>query len=197
MSLPTLRNQHADLTRELILRTLARLVSQEGVHDFSIQRVADLAGLSHRTVYRHFQTRDELLEALAAWLESRMPRDLDSFRADELEDAIPMLHQLFEDHAEHVTALAVLAAGARIRVPRRKAHTRTARRALADVVRDLDPEDAGAVVTLIRAIVGSHMWSHLRNEHHLDREHTTRAVTWAASTLVTALKAGKGPKSKG
>src|SRR5215813_3349084 len=192
----TLRDQHADFTRDIILEALTRLVSKEGVHDFSIQRVADLAGVSHRTVYRHFQTREELLEALALWLEDRLPRELSSFGPDQVEDAIRTVHGLFEQYSEQVTALAVLAAGARIRIPRRNEHSRTVERALAGLVRHLAPGDARAVVTLIRSILGSHMWSHLRNDHGLDGEQTTRAVVWAVRTLIDALKAEKGPKSK-
>jgi len=195
MSVSTLRDQHADLTRDIILEALTRLVSKEGVHDFSIQRVADLAGVSHRTVYRHFQTREELLEALASRLEERMPRELSSYGPDQLEDAIRAIHGLFEQHPDEVTALAVLAAGARIRTRQRNEHTRTVERSLAGFVRHLDPEDARAVVTLIRSILGSHVWSHLRNDHDLDGEQTTRAVVWAVRTLIDALRAGKGPKS--
>src|SRR5215813_45359 len=172
----TLRDQHADLTRDIIFEALTRLVSKEGVHDFSIQRVADLAGVSHRTVYRHFQTREELLEALASRLEDRMPRELSSYGPDQLEDAIRSVHELFEEHSDEVTALAVLAAGARITTPQRKEHTRTVERGLANLVSHLDPEDARGVVTVIRSILGSHMWSNLRNDDGLDGEQTTRAV---------------------
>jgi len=191
----TLRDQHADFTREIIFEALTRLVSKEGVHEFSIQRVADLAGISHRTVYRYFPTREELLEALAVWLEGRMPRQLSSYGPDQLEDAVRSVHGLFEEHSEKVTALAVLAAGARIRIPRRNEHSRTVERSLAGLVRHLDPEDAHAVVTLIRSILGSYMWSHLRNDHGLDGEHTTDVVVWAVRALMDALRSGKGPRS--
>src|SRR5262249_22595705 len=90
---------------------------------------------------------------------------------------------------------AVLAAGARIRIPRRKEHSRTVERALAGVVRHLEPEDAQAVITLIRSILGSNMWSNLRNDHGLDSGQTNRAGVWAVRTLVDALRAGKGPRA--
>ncbi|MCB1015943.1 MAG: TetR/AcrR family transcriptional regulator, partial [Acidimicrobiales bacterium] len=32
--------------------------------DFSVQGVADRCGISHRTVYRHFPTRESLLDGL-------------------------------------------------------------------------------------------------------------------------------------
>jgi AcrR family transcriptional regulator len=191
----TLRDHHADLTRDLIFEALTRLVSNEGVHDFSIQQVAELAGVSHRTVYRYFSTREELLEALALWLEDRTPPDLSSYGPDEVDDAIQTIHGLFEEHPQKVTALAVLASGARIQTQQRKKHSHQVERLLAGFVHHLDRKDAQAVVTLIRSIMGSNMWSHLRNDHGLESEQTTRAVAWAVSTLIDALRAGKGPTS--
>jgi AcrR family transcriptional regulator len=193
MSENALRDQQAELTRDLILDALARLVSDEGVHDFSIQRVADVAGVSHRTVYRHFSSREELLEALAGWLDSRMPREFDSYGADEIEGAIRDIHAVFEQQAERVKALAVLAAGARIRLRRRAQHTRTVERALAPLTAHLAAEDARAVAVLIRSIAGSAMWSNLTDAQGMEPQQVTRAVVWAVTTLVEAVRAGKGP----
>jgi AcrR family transcriptional regulator len=193
MSDATLREQHNELTRDLILEALTRLVSEEGVHEFSIQRVAELAGVSHRTVYRHFASREELLEALAVWLSDRMPRPLSSYKPDQIESAIRDTHAVFADESKRVTALAVLAAGARIRLPHRKKNTRVVERTLAPLTAHLEPGDAEAAAVLIRSIAGSHMWSQLTDEHGLDAERTTRVVVWAVRALIESLKAGSGP----
>jgi AcrR family transcriptional regulator len=193
MSEQTLRDQQTGLTRDLILEALTRLVSEEGVHDFSIQRVAELAGVSHRTVYRHFASREELLEALAVSLESRMPRELSSYEPCEIGAAIHDVHAVFAKDPERVKALAVLAAGARIRLPHRRKNTRAVERALASIASHLSPEDAEAVAVLIRSIAGSLMWFQFTDEHGLDPERTTRVVVWAVEVLVDSLKAGNGP----
>jgi AcrR family transcriptional regulator len=193
MSAATLRDQHAELTRDLIFQALTRLVLDEGVHDLSIQQVADVAGVSHRTVYRYFSSREELLEGLAEWLDSRMPRGLDLYGPDEIADAIRDTHAVFAQQADRVKALAVLAAGARIRLRQRKRHTRTVQRVITAFTGRLEKEDARAVAILIRALAGSHMWSHLTDEYGMDDQQVTRVVVWAVTTLVEALKAGKGP----
>lgn len=193
MSPTTLRDQHAELTRDLIFQAFTRLVLDEGVHDFSIQQVADVAGMSHRTVYRYFSSREELLEGLAKWLSSRMPKDLDSYRPEEFADAIRDTHAVFAQQADRVRALSALAAGARIRLPHRRQHTRTAQRAINAFAGHLREEDGRSVAVLIRALAGSHMWSHLTDEYGMDQQQVTRVVVWAVSTLVEALKAGKGP----
>src|SRR5262245_30556262 len=190
---PTLRDQHAELTRDLIFQAFTKLVLDEGVHDFSIQQVADIAGVSHRTVYLYFSTREELIDGLAVWLASRMPKDLDSYQPAEFADAIRDSHAVFAEQADRVRALAVLAAGARIRLRHRHQRTRTVQRAMAAFTGHLGEEDARAVAVLIRQLAGSHMWSQLTDEYGIDQQSVTRVVVWAVSTLVEALKAGKGP----
>ena len=193
MSQTRLRNRHAELTRELIFQALTRLVLDEGVHDFSIQQVADVAGVSHRTVYRYFSSREELLEGLAEWLDSQMPKPLDSYQPEEIADAIRDTHAVFAQQPDRVRALAVLARGGKIRLPPRKQHTRTVQRVMTAFTGHLEQEDARAVAVLIRALVGSDMWCRLTGEYGMDGQQVTRVVVWAVTTLVDALKAGKGP----
>src|SRR5262245_6962462 len=193
MSPPTLRNQHAELTRDLIFQALTRLVLDEGIHDFSIQQVADVAGVSHRTVYRYFSSREELLEGLAEWLDSQMPKPLDSYQPEEIANAIRDTHAVFAQQSDRVRALAVLSREAKILSRQRKQHTRTAQRLLSTFTGHLEEEDARAVAVLIRVLVGSDMWCRLTGEYGMDGQQVTRVVFWAVTTLVDALKAGKGP----
>src|SRR5262245_42202333 len=122
-----------------------------------------------------------------------MPKGLDSYRPEEFVDAIRDTHAVFAQQEDRVRALAVLAAGTRTRLRHRKRHTRTVQRALTAFTRHLGEEDARAVAVLIRALAGSHMWSHLTDEYSMDWQQVTRVVVWAVSTLVEALKEGKGP----
>src|SRR5215475_3471188 len=197
MSHPTLRNQHAELTRDLIFQALTRLVLDEGIHDFSIQQVADVAGVSHRTVYRYFSNREELLEGLAEWLDSQMPKKLDSYQPEEIADAIRDTHAVFAQQSDRVRALVELARGAKIRLRQRKQHTRTAQRLMTAFTGHLEEEDARAVAVLIRALAGSDMWCRLTGEYGIDGQQVTRVLVWAVTTLADALKAGKGPNADG
>jgi len=63
----------ADETRRQIIHAAARLVSRRG-SSVSISAIADAAGVSKGGLLYHFASKDELLEAVAAWL-------FDSFRA--------------------------------------------------------------------------------------------------------------------
>ena len=57
--------RHTEATRNAILGATVDLFLERKSDGFSVQEVADRAGLTHRTVYRYFPTRQELLAATA------------------------------------------------------------------------------------------------------------------------------------
>src|SRR5690348_17194883 len=61
----TLRDAHKDLTRERILEAVVDCLNDEQHEDLKIEDVAAKSGVTKRTIYRHFATRDDLLKA--AW----------------------------------------------------------------------------------------------------------------------------------
>ena len=82
------RAAQAAQTRELILDALVRVMAR-GVAELSMPAVAREAGVSLRTVYRHFPTKRDLLDALNVHLDARMgyslfpvPTDLDQLAAN-------------------------------------------------------------------------------------------------------------------
>jgi AcrR family transcriptional regulator len=72
----TVTNRHTETTRHAILQAGVELLLERSDDGFTVQEVADRAGLTHRTVYRYFPARQELMAAVAR---SLVP-DLDDFR---------------------------------------------------------------------------------------------------------------------
>jgi AcrR family transcriptional regulator len=62
---PESLNRHTEATRRAIVEAGAALLLEGSDDGFTVQGVADRAGLTHRTVYRYFPTRQELLAAAA------------------------------------------------------------------------------------------------------------------------------------
>jgi AcrR family transcriptional regulator len=82
-----LRDEQADATRARILDALVRQMGK-GLGGLSIPAVAREAGVSIPTVYRHFGSKQGLIDALAGHVSIRaglmpkvLPRDLPSFEA--------------------------------------------------------------------------------------------------------------------
>jgi len=60
--------RHTEATRNAILEAAVDMFLERRSEGFSVQDVADRAGLTHRTVYRYFPTRQELMGATAQHL---------------------------------------------------------------------------------------------------------------------------------
>lgn len=60
----SLRQRQQEVTRNSIMLAAQELILEGRLHNFSVQEVATRAGVSHRTVYLHFPSREAILEGL-------------------------------------------------------------------------------------------------------------------------------------
>jgi AcrR family transcriptional regulator len=83
---PSLRTRHAELTRDLILRTVVERL-EEGAHEeITVPEIARRSGVSLRTIYRYFPSREELIAGAA----ERVREDLQPTFAEHV-DELPEL----------------------------------------------------------------------------------------------------------
>jgi AcrR family transcriptional regulator len=68
----TLREKQKRLTKELILGAAADEIVEKGLGQFSLQAVAERAGVSNKTLYNHFENRETLLGELGRWADELM-----------------------------------------------------------------------------------------------------------------------------
>lgn len=197
MTAQALRARQAELTRDLILEALVDLVVERRLADFSLQDVADRADVSLRTVYRHFASREALIDALLPWVGQQMAA-AGGLRlpasADEIPDSVRQKFKTLEKFtrlfAAEVRLDAVTAASSSA-----SAHSLAAMRgALAEVTATLEPDMAEAVVWTIRQICSVRTLYVLHDEGGIDGAHAGAAAAWAARLLITALREGKGPQ---
>src|SRR5437870_4882927 len=133
----SLREQQADAARQRILSAVATLLEEAGAEELTMPRVAEISGISLRTVYRYYPTREQLLEAAGRWIGSELlgqgyPRSLDDI-ADTFEDGC----REFDRHPGLVRALAYSQLGREVRAPRRGERLEAIRTALRAEVGDL------------------------------------------------------------
>ena len=67
---PNLRERQREETREQILRAVGRQMETRSLEDLSFAEIAQDAGVGERTVYRHFPTKEALLGAFWALMQS-------------------------------------------------------------------------------------------------------------------------------
>lgn len=75
---PSLRERNRHRTHEAIVEAAADVMRRSGQADFSMPAVAEESGVSLRTVYRYFPTRQELITELAQLVDQAQAGSLPS-----------------------------------------------------------------------------------------------------------------------
>jgi AcrR family transcriptional regulator len=150
--------------------------------------VAEASGVSLRTVYRYYPTREQLLEAAGRWIGDELfkhpyPRDL-----DELAELYQEGCRDFDQRPGLARALAQSQLGQRARGYRRRERLEAIRRALRSELTELGEEEhrqAEAVLAYLHNILA---YTSLRDENGLSGEEIGQAVGWAIRTLTEDLR---------
>lgn len=66
---------HGDL-RESLIKMGLKLYNEEGAEKFSIRKVAALCNVSHAAPYKHFKSKDELINAISEYVFSNFENSL-------------------------------------------------------------------------------------------------------------------------
>jgi len=180
-------------TRDRILDAVVDVVTREGVQAFTIQNVADAAGVAHRTVYRHFATREALLDGLDEMLDRRAAQAGISpvFPVDpaDLPQAVGAAYRSFDVYRNGMRAYVIMsiALGRRVRSFDRR--TRSLRAILARAFPGLDREEARAAAGVLRLLGSTRAWFLLTTEQDMTTAAAARAVSWAMDVLLADLDA--------
>lgn len=197
----TLRERQKHVAREAILAALADEVVEHGVANLSLQAVADRAGVSHRTLYNYFESRDVLIAAFmddvaAKALESGPPMTVpDDF--DLVPDAIRHFNAVWDQQGNLARAAfrieaAQLSEGA-TRVGLADPNADAIQSTLAELRPDLDAEIVEATAHIMRTVMSGRTWHRLTTEHGVRSEIAAEAAAWAWSILHAAILRGEAP----
>lgn len=193
----TLRDRQVAQTKELILDAVTTLLADRRADEVTTREIAATAGVSERTVYRHFPDRDALLEGLSRRL-PEIDRFTPSFRVGGLDDLPPtgrLLMELLEEH--HVAALAeaVLNADPRRFASDTRSHSRDMRRLLAKELPELDEREHLRIAAVFRCLLSSQAWLRMREEYGVPGTESGPVVAWVIETIIRELRAGNTPSA--
>jgi AcrR family transcriptional regulator len=196
-----LRKRQQEATRELILAAAAELVSGGRIHSFSMQEVAERAGTSYASVYRHFPTRELLLEGIYDWASERgrseMPPTPEAL--EEIPGWVGESVSSFERHPEIAQALVAIGAALNISPKSRRGRDEVVRRLVAAGAPGLPEAMQRRAAAVIRLLASSHSWALLRYRFGLEESDAGAALSWALGVLVRDLRerAGDARASEG
>ena len=190
---PTREAQAAE-TRASIVEALFEQLYSESLTDFSVPKVARRAGVSTRTVYRYFPTRDDLLAAVEAHVQQVAPEPAPP--ADPLDAAsfVGELYAYFDRHSELIEAQSRTRLGGEVmdlsRARRRARNEPT----IQQMFPDLDPRERLKRFAVVRALISSRTWRLMTREVGLSTDEATEIVTWAIDTLAQQMDQRSPPE---
>jgi len=184
-----LRHQQQENTRERIVEAVAAIISEGRILSFSVKDVAERAGISYGSVYRHFPTRESLLEALYESAAKILGQSisLTSLSLNEIPAVAGKTVAVFEENATILQAFTMALAASNVQPPSRRQRDQKYQQMVEESVPHLDPEVTRQAVAIICHLHSSLTWATLRQRFELSAEATADALTWALQALIRDL----------
>ena len=189
----SLRDRQTATTRAEILDVAFEMLTRHPNDAFSHEAIAKKAGMGARTVYRHFPSRAELLQAL--WERLRGTTGI-RFPTDE-EEVVPFIRdvfQQFEDHQALVRAVLNSSVGTEVRKTGATRGRADLTKCLAKVLDGLPPRRQAQMVAVFLTVYSGNFWQTLRDRGGLSGPDAQEAAVWSVEALLAAAR--KESKSK-
>ncbi|SDE78876.1 TetR/AcrR family transcriptional regulator [Terriglobus roseus] len=182
-----LRQQQMEDTRQRIVEAALTLISEQPQEAFSHEEIARRAGIALRTVYRHFPSRPELLDAV--WKTSDSQLELSHYPDTEADmlAAVEPVYARMDAHAPLMRGLLRSNAGQEMRRRDNERRRAAMERALAPATAHLDAAGKRGVLGIFQSIFSGRAWETMRDRAHLQEGEPARATEWAMRTLLAQL----------
>jgi AcrR family transcriptional regulator len=181
-----LRAHQAAATRDLIIKTAAEQFVPWST-DVPFDQLAERAGISVRTVFRHFPTQRDLVVAVTPYLEQRCgwrPEEMtaDNF-AEMSRNTFAYFGELLERGRRDSDPLP-----APLRNLRMRNRITPIERALGPLTQGMDPGMARAVLALLSGLTRVPFMRGMHEQWGVGGEDASKAVEWAVNALLAALR---------
>lgn len=191
-----LRERQAQQTRDLVLDTLTDLLETHRADEVTTRDLARAAGVSERTVYRHFPDRQALLGGLSDRLLHLTGSGPPGGPIESVDDLSRVAVQVMAGLDEfHVAARAEALFNAD---PRRfslatRENTELFLQVFSRAFPDLDAREVVRIVAVIRCLLSSQAWLRMREEFGVPGVESGPTVAWVLDTIFDALRRGARP----
>jgi AcrR family transcriptional regulator len=196
MTAASLRDEQAAVARERILRAVAELLEREASAELTMPQVAESSGVSLRTVYRYFPTREALLEAAGRWIGGELLQQGYPAGLDDVADSFERACGEFDERPGLVRAMALSEVGREARSARRRERLDAIRRALELEVGALSEQELRHAEAVLAYLHNMLAYTTLREEQHLSGVEIGEALGWAIRTLVADLRRRQRAKER-
>jgi AcrR family transcriptional regulator len=199
-----MRKRQQETTQKAILDALGEVVADSGAVEFSIQNVADRAGVSHRTVYNHFPTRTALNDAFAQHAEDQLgahypgprPPEEDT-TLEELPEIVAEAYRAFAQVERPTRAYVMLMIASRSPAKLTRKRTKRLEQAVESELGPLPKGVSRQVAAAMRIFMSTTGW-HVMTEHlKLSTEEAAGVASWMVEMVIDQVRKGNLPKARG
>lgn len=182
------RSENLASTRERILKAARVEMVAKGPKHFSVPDVAGRAQIALRTIYRHFPTRDALVDAM--WLDAYRDFDwiLDAKTARELGQAVMTSFSECDRNAALLRASVVCERNEMLRQKTRPARMQKLSRLLSREMAGLSPTARKRALAAIHLLIIPRAWDVMTKSWVEDGAEAGRASAWAVETLIDKIR---------
>jgi AcrR family transcriptional regulator len=184
----SLRERQAAVIREAILDALASRLDRGDPDNVAMPQVAADAGISLRTLYRYFPTREAMFDTVGDHVVARMglPQQIEG--ADDISRVFLDSARRGAQNPQLVRAMLWTRLGRRARSPHRRRRVESITSALTEVTSHLPPDEARRREGAIVYLCGLPAWITVSEECGLSAEDARLGIAWAIDTLIAALR---------
>jgi len=184
-----LRQQYAAQTRTRILDAAIDRLKEGDLEGLTIAKVAADAGVTERTVYRHFKTREDLIKAVWPRMQARIGTSGFPQTVEALIAAPVRLYPRFDAEAGAVRASMYSQAGREIRATANAARHEAITGCVAQAQPELDEATRRRRAAVIQMIGSSHGWACFKDYWGMDTQEAARAAQEAIAILLGEMPA--------
>jgi AcrR family transcriptional regulator len=195
----SLRDKQKQVARELMLQAAADLIVEGGLESLSLAEVADRAGVSKRTLYNYFDSREALLVDLGRWsdeLTVRLGGYLRPQSLDALPEMVPAVWRTWAAQGTvHQAVLKIAAATTDDGISEDRRQRRAAlATAVARVRPDLPVATVDQLAAVFHAIASGPVFERLTAQDGLDVDAAGALMGWVITLMRDALEDHTDPR---
>ena len=187
-----LRAEQRDATRNRVLEAAVEQLAGDGVEELTIPLVARRAGVSVRTVYVHFPTKDALFEAIAERLDEKVGVITYPPRADDLPAFAMSVFAGFDADEKLYTVALRSKAGREVAASRRGKRIAELERALAQDLAGLDQVARRRALAAVYVMQNIGSWRAMKDYFGLSGSEAGEAAAWAIRAMLRELRRSPG-----
>ena len=178
------RQNYMAQTRQRILDAVLSGMEKGELETLTIAQVAKEAGVTERTIYRHFQTREDLLKAVWPHMQARVGLGGFPQNAAALIATPAQLFPRFDANEGSVRASMYSQAGREVRISANPQRQKVFLACAAEALPELDEAARRRRAAVVQMIGSSHGWACLKDYWGLDTGEAARAAAEAMALLL-------------